>query len=36
MYVQKHKLPTGEELRTLKNAADLYQSNSFKLQVRLV
>jgi U3 small nucleolar RNA-associated protein 22 len=34
--VQKHKLPTGEELRTLKDAADLYQSSSFKLQVRTV
>ncbi|KAF8559467.1 Nrap protein [Imleria badia] len=31
---KKHnKLPTGEELRTLKDAADLYQSSSFKLQV---
>lgn len=34
--VQKHKLPTGEELRTLRDAADLYQSSSFKLQVRTV
>lgn len=33
MYIQKHKLPTGEELRALKDAADLYQSSSFKLQV---
>lgn len=32
-YVQKHKLPTGDELRALKDAADLYQSSSFKLQV---
>ncbi|KAG9311330.1 Nrap protein [Chiua virens] len=30
---KKHKLPTGEELRELKDAADLYQSSSFKLQI---
>ncbi|KAH0828604.1 Nrap protein [Lanmaoa asiatica] len=30
---KKHKLPTGEELRALKDAADLYQSSSFKLQI---
>ncbi|KAF8443704.1 Nrap protein [Boletus edulis BED1] len=30
---KKHKLPTGEELRTLKDAAGLYQSSSFKLQI---
>lgn len=28
------KPPTGEELRNIKDAADLYQSSSFKLQVR--
>lgn len=28
------KPPTGEELRGIKDAADLYRSNSFKLQVR--
>jgi U3 small nucleolar RNA-associated protein 22 len=27
------KPPTGEELRAMKDAADLYQSSSFKLQV---
>lgn len=27
------KPPTGEELRAIKDAADLYRSNSFKLQV---
>ena len=28
------KLPAGAELRQIKDAADLYQSSSFKLQVR--
>lgn len=28
------KPPTGEELRDIKDAADLYRSSSFKLQVR--
>ena len=28
------KPPTGEELRNIKDAADLYRSSSFKLQVR--
>lgn len=28
------KPPTGEELRKIKDAADLYMSNSFKLKVR--
>jgi len=27
------KLPTGEELRTIKDASDLFKSSSFKLQV---
>ena len=27
------KPPTGEELRAIKDAADLFQSSSFKLQV---
>ena len=30
------KPPTGEELRTIKDAADLYMSSSFKLQVSLI
>ncbi|KAG8221585.1 Nrap protein [Butyriboletus roseoflavus] len=30
---KKHKLPIGGELRALKDAADLYQSSSFKLQI---
>jgi hypothetical protein len=29
------KPPTGEELRTIKDATDLFRSSSFKLQVRL-
>ena len=28
------KPPTGEELRNIKDASELYRSNSFKLQVR--
>lgn len=28
------KPPTGEELRTIKDASSLFRSNSFKLQVR--
>lgn len=28
-----HKPPTGEELREIKDATDLFRSNSFKLQV---
>lgn len=27
--------PTGEELRAIKDSADLFRSSSFKLQVRL-
>lgn len=30
-----NKPPTGEELRTIKDATDLYRSNSFKLQVNI-
>ena len=30
------KPPTGEELRTIKDAADLYMSSSFKLKVRYI
>lgn len=30
------KPPTGEELRNIKDATDLYRSSSFKLQVRIV
>ena len=29
-----NKPPTGEELRVIKDATDLYRSNSFKLQVK--
>lgn len=29
-----NKTPMGEELRVIKDAADLFRSNSFKLQVR--
>lgn len=29
------KPPTGEELRNIKDATDLYRSSSFKLQVRV-
>jgi U3 small nucleolar RNA-associated protein 22 len=31
--VKRNKPPTGEELRDIKEAADLFKSNSFKLQV---
>lgn len=30
------KPPTGEELRTIKDASDLFKSSSFKLQVRVL
>ena len=30
-----NKPPTGEELRAIKDATDLYRSNSFKLQVNI-
>lgn len=30
---KRNKPPTGEELRDIKDAADLFKSNSFKLQV---
>ena len=28
--------PTGEELRAIKDSADLFRSSSFKLQVKLI
>lgn len=31
---KRNKPPTGEQLRTIKDAADLFKSNTFKLQVR--
>lgn len=31
-----NKPPTGEELRTIKDATDLFRSNSFKLQVSVL
>lgn len=30
------KPPTGEEVREIKEATDLYKSNTFKLRVRLI
>lgn len=33
---KRNKPPTGEELRDIKDAADLFKSNSFKLQVTAV
>lgn len=30
-----HKTPMGEELKAMKDASELFQSSSFKLQVRL-
>lgn len=33
---EKPSKPTGEEIRAIKDASDLFRSNTFKLQVRFL